>query len=57
MTYRQMLTDLSLAALLAAPTLTLARPTAEPAATSIVAGKALYLAVGTPRPGERPRSG
>jgi hypothetical protein len=56
-TYRQIVTDLGLAILLAAPTLTLSRPVADPPAASADAGRALYQALVTPEPGERPRLG
>jgi hypothetical protein len=60
-TYRQMLTDLSLAALLAAPTLALAYPVASSHAAALRAGlhsdRALYAADAMARPGERPLLG
>jgi hypothetical protein len=48
-TYRQLLTDIGLAALLAAPTLTLSRPMTAAPTTASHAAQAASLAVATPR--------
>lgn len=56
-TYRQLLTDLSLAALLAAPTFALTRPTPDQPVSASTAGKALSATVTSAQIGARPHLG